>query len=339
MEQKKEINELDLFRYMNRELTGQKQTEVEEWINASEENRKIAEDYYELSFAVTSLQIIKRSVPQKALKKVDKRIRQKQFRRLYLFVQKAAVILLLPLLFLSGYFLLQPKQEAPVFYLEARMTPGMTGSTVLPDGTKIWLNSSSSLKYPNQFAGPTREVTLDGEAYFEVAARAAMPFIVHTKNSSVKVLGTKFNIDAYSTNDFIATTLVEGSIEFNYQNKDDLSRTILIKPNEQVYYDKKTSRARLGETYVPKDIAWKNGQIVLRDTPLSDILWILSKRFNVEFIIKDPAFYKYSFTGIFTNQQIERVLEHFKRSSGMRYKINYLPDPNGEITRNQVELY
>lgn len=339
MEQKKEINELDLFRYVNRESTEQERIEVEKWINASEENRKIAEDFYELSFAVTSLQIIKRSAPRKALEKVNKRIRQKQIRRLYLFVQKVAVVLLLPLLFLSGYFLLQPKEEAPVFYLETRMTPGMTGSTVLPDGTKIWLNSSSSLTYPNRFSGRTREVTLDGEAYFEVAGNAKKPFIVHTEHSSVKVLGTKFNIDAYKGNNFIATTLVEGSIEFNYQNKDDLSRTIVVKPNEQVYYDRKTSQARLGETYVPKDIAWKNGQIILRDTPLSDILWILSKRFNVEFIVKDPAFYRYSFTGVFTNQQIERVLEHFKRSSGMRYKVNYLLDQTEESTRSQIELY
>lgn len=339
MEQKKEINELDLFRYVNRELTVQEQIEVEEWINASEENRKIAEDFYELSFAVTSLQIIKRSDPREALKKVNKRIQQKQFRKLYFLIQRVAVILLLPLLLLSGYLLFQSKEEAPVFYLEARMTPGMTGSTVLPDGTKIWLNSSSSLKYPNRFSGQIREVVLDGEAYFQVVNHPEQPFIVHTEKSSVKVLGTEFNIDAYSDNDFIATTLVTGSIEFNYKNENDLSRTLMVKPNEQVYYDKKNCQTQLVKTYVPKDIAWKNGQIVLRDTPLSDILWILSKRFNVEFVIKNPAFYTYSFTGVFTNQQIERVLEHFKRSSGIHYKVNYLLNQAGEITQSQIELY
>lgn len=339
MEQKKEISELDLLRYVNRELTGRRRIEVEEWIRASAENRKMAEDVYELSFAVASLEVIKRSAPQKALEKVHKRIRQKQFRQFYLFVQKAAAVLLLPLLLLSGYLLLHLREEAPVFYLEARMTPGMTGSTVLPDGTKIWLNSSSSLTYPNRFSGQTREVTLDGEAYFEVVHQPDKPFIVHTGRSCVKVLGTTFNIDAYSSNDFIAATLVEGSIEFNYRNKDNLSRTLAVKPSQQVYYDKKTSEATAGETYVPKDIAWKNGQIILRETPLSDILWILSKRFNVEFIVKDPAFYHYSFTGVFTNQQIERVLEHFKRSSGMRYQVNYLPDREGQITRSQIVLY
>lgn len=337
MKQKKEISELSLFRYVNHESNSQEHAEVEEWINASEENRKIAEDYYRLSFAVTSLQFIKRSAPQEALEKVNKRIKKEQLQKFYFLVQRVAVILLLPLLILSGFLLLQSKKEAPVFYLEARMTPGMIGSTVLPDGTKVWLNSSSYLKYPNTFSGQTREVILDGEAYFKVAKNTKTPFIVHTERSSIKVLGTEFNMDAYGSNDFIVATLVEGSIEFNYQNS--TSNSIVIKPNEQVYYNKKTSQSLIHKAYVPKDIAWKNGQIILKDTPLSDILWILSKRFNVEFIIKDPAFYKYSFTGVFTNQQIERVLEHFKRSSGIRYKINYELDRDGEITKSKIELF
>lgn len=339
MEQKRDIDELDLFRYVNRELSEQERIEVEEWINRSEENRKIAEDYYELSFAVNSLRFIKRSAPQKALKKVNKRIMDKKFRRVYLYVQRVAVILLLPLLLLSGYLLWQPREDVPVFYLETRMTPGMIGSTILPDGTKVWLNSSSYLKYPSLFSGQTREVTLDGEAYFEVTPNAEKPFIVHSGNTSVKVLCTEFNMDAYSSNGFIATTLVNGSIEFSYQNENNISNSLLIEPNEQAYYDKKTNQTKIDEAYTPKDIAWKNGQIILRDTPLSDILWILSKRFNVEFIIKDPALYKHSYTGVFTNQQIERVLEHFKRSSGIRYKVNYRLDQDGENTRYQVELY
>lgn len=339
MNRRNEIDETDLFRYANRELTGRERIEVEEWIRASEENRKKAEDCYALSLAAVSLQLMKRSAPLKALDKVNEKIKKKQFNKVFLFVQRVAVVLLLPLLCFSGFLLLQSTETSPVFYLEARMTPGMIGSIVLPDGTKVWLNSSSYLKYPNLFSGSTREITLDGEAYFEVTEDLEKPFIVHAGNSSVKVLGTEFNMDAYDSNEFIATTLVDGSVEFRYRNEDGLSRSVMIEPDEQAYYDKETGRTKITKTYVPKDIAWKNGQIVLRDTPLADILWILSKRFNVEFTVKNPSFYKYSFTGVFTNQQIERVLEHFKRSSGMRYQTNYLFDPNGEITKSQIELY
>lgn len=335
----KNINETDLLQYVKNELTEQKRVEVEEWINSSAENKKIAEEYYYLSIAMTSLQSVKRSAPQKALNKVNKRIDQKQTRRMFLRIQAAAAILFLPLLVLSGYLLLQPKEKPHTFYLETRMTPGMVGSTILPDGTKVWLNSSSYLKYPSVFSENTREVELDGEAYFKVTGNKEKPFIVHTQNSSVKVLGTEFNIDAYSDNNFIATTLVEGSVEFNYHNAADKIESVFLEPNEQILFDKKTHQSVKNETYIPKDIAWRNGQIILKETPLTDILWILSKRFNVEFVIKDPAIYKHSFTGIFTNQQIERVLEHFNRSSGIRYKIDHLVDDEEKITKSRVELF
>lgn len=335
----KEINELDLLRYVNNELSDRERTEVEEWIGRSEENRKIAEDYYYLSFAVSSLQSIQNAAPQKALEKVNKRIRKNRSQRLTLYFQRIAAMLLLPLLLLSAYLLLKPQEQEPIYYLEARMTPGMIGSTILPDGTKVWLNSSSYIKYPNLFSGDTREIELDGEAYFVVTENAEKPFIVHTENSSIKVLGTEFNVDAYSHNSFVATTLVKGAVEFNYKKEDCKTNSIFMHPNEQILYDKSTHQARLNDTYILKDIAWMKGKIILRETPLSEILWILSKRFNVEFTIKDPAFYKHSFTGVFTNQQIERVLEHFKRSSGINYQIDHQLDKDGEITKSRVVLY
>ena len=340
MNHNNDINEIDLLQYVKNELTEERRLEVEEWMNSSEENKKMAEDFYYLSFAITSFESIKRSAPQKALEKVNKRIDRKTNRHnLLIRLQKVAAILTLPLLILSSYLLFEQKEKQDLFYLEARMTPGMVGSTVLPDGTKVWLNSSSYLRYPSVFTENSRDVELDGEAYFKVTKDKNKPFIVHTQNSSVKVLGTEFNIDAYSYNDFVATTLVEGSVEFSYNNKFEQAQTMLLKPNEQALYDKKTYQAAKKETYVPKDIAWRNGQIVLKETPLSDILWTLSKRFNVEFVIKDPALYKQSYTGIFTYQQLERVLEHFKRASGIRYNIDHQLDKDGEIIKSRVELF
>ncbi len=339
MKLEKEINELDLLRYIHNELSGKECLEVEEWINSSEGNRKLAEDFYYLSFAVSSMQLIQRSAPQKALDKVNKRIQSKRPSRLFFYFQRVAAVLLLPLLLLSIHLISKPKAEQPVSYLEARMTPGMIGSLVLSDGTKVWLNSSSLLRYPNTFSEHVREVELDGEAYFEVVENKQSPFIVKTGDASVKVLGTKFNIDAYKSNGFIAATLVEGAIEFNYKNKHTNNQTIEMRPNDRVQYDKNTSKAQKHATYIPKDIAWKNGQIILKDTPLPDILWILSKRFHIDFVVKDPSFYKYSFTGVFTNQQIERVLDHFERSSGIRYKIDHQFNEDGEIMKSQIELY
>ncbi|MCC8153338.1 MAG: DUF4974 domain-containing protein [Tannerellaceae bacterium] len=163
-------------------------------------------------------------------------------------------------------------------------------------------------------------VELDGEAYFQVHPDTEKAFIVKTPQSSIQVLGMEFNVDAYSGNSVVTTTLVEGAVEFFFTDKYNREQVVFMQPNQQVIYEKEAGNARHTTTYVPKDIAWKNGQIILKETPLTEVLWILSKRFNVEFAVKNPAFYNYSFTGIFTNQQIERVLEHFKRSSYIKYK-------------------
>lgn len=339
MKEKKKIDEIILLQYVEGGLKEEERREVEEWISHSKENRLLAEDYFYLSFAVSSLETMMRATPEKALQNINKRILKRTTHQLYPRLQQIAAILFLPLLVLSGYLLFHPEEKPHAFYLETRMTPGMIGSTILPDGTKVWLNSTSCLKYPTVFSEGIREVELDGEAYFQVTPDSIRPFIVHTEKSSVTVLGTEFNIDAYSYNNFIAATLVDGSVVFDYKNISDSKKSIRMEPGEQIIYDKQTSQTRKNDTYVPKDIAWKDGQIILKETPLSEIMWILTKRFNVEFKIKDPALYQQSFTGIFTNQQLERVLEHFKISSGIRYHIDYLTDGKNEITKNIVTLY
>ncbi len=312
---------------------------VDEWINESDDNKKIAEDCYYLSWAISTLKTIKSTDAEDALKKVNKRIFKNKSRVFIRRIPMIAALLAISTFILSAYLFLQSKDKENIFYLEAKMTPGMIGSMVLPDGTKVWLNSSTYIKYPNSFEGDTREIELDGEAFFKVKRDDQKKFIVHTQQSSITVLGTSFNVDAYSYNDFITTTVVDGSVEFSYETEFNKTKTITMAPKEQVFYNKENHKAEKKDTYIAKDIAWMKGQIVLRDTPLSEVLWILNKRFNVEFVIKDPSFYKHSFRGVFTNQQIERVLEHFHKSSAIRYKINHLYDDDGEIVKSQVELF
>ncbi|MDL2255416.1 FecR domain-containing protein [Parabacteroides sp. OttesenSCG-928-K15] len=333
------MDELMLIRYAKNELTEAEREKVEKWIDASPENKKIADDCFYLSWAISTLYNMKRSMPEAALQRVDKRLSKNKSRSVFWYLQRIAAILIIPIMLLAGYMLMRSQEKQPVCYLEARMTPGMIGSMSLPDGTKVWLNSSSSIKYPMKFVGDEREIYLDGEAFFQVEKDVEKPFIVQTKQSSITVLGTAFNVDAYSFNPVVTTTLVEGSVEFSYKDEYNKTKSFLLAPNEQIAYHVETGKATSQETYVPKDIAWKNGQIILRDTPLTEVLWILSKRFNVDFVIKDPAFYKHSFTGVFTNQQIERVLEHFKRSSEINYKIDHQLDNDGEIVRSRVELF
>ncbi|MCD7936627.1 MAG: FecR domain-containing protein [Tannerellaceae bacterium] len=339
-EMENKIDETWLIRYIRNKLTTPEREQVETWINSSEENQKTVRDLFYFSVANSTVSCIKKTSPEKALKKVSKRIRKNAKAKFFLYCQRVAAILFLPLLMFTGYQVIESYQtEEPHFYLEARMTPGMIGSLVLPDGTKVWLNSSTYLKYPNSFEGDLREITVDGEAYFQVAHDETKPFLVHTPHSSIRVLGTEFNVDAYSNKEFVITTLVEGAVEFSFPDINNRRQTLRMEPNEQIYYDKQKQQAYKQETYVAKDIAWIHGEIVLKDTPLSEVLWIMEKRFNVEFKIKNASHFNYSFTGIFTNQHIERVLEYFKRSSHIQYRIDHHHEEDGGTVRTLVELY
>ena len=158
---------------------------------------------------------------------------------------------------------------------------------VLADGTIVWLNSDSYIRFPVAFSGDKRQVELRGEAYFEVAKNPEKKFIVSTSHQSqIEVLGTHFNVEAYEKEDRIAATLVEGKIGFIYSS-DNGSKKVLMDPGQKLVYDIRDSKVQLYATSGESEIAWKEGKIIFRNTPLEEGLRMLEKRYNVEFIIKN----------------------------------------------------
>ena len=131
-------------------------------------------------------------------------------------------------------------------------------SLELPDGTVVWVNSESALRFPEKFTSNRREVFLEGEAYFEVKKDANRPFYVHTEAGKVRVLGTAFNVCAYSNDRFWQTTLVEGSVMINQEEKE-----VLLKPNEQYQIDVRTGKAGLREVLPELYTSWRDGKFYL----------------------------------------------------------------------------
>jgi len=150
---------------------------------------------------------------------------------------------------------------------------------ILPDGTKVWLNAASSLKYPEVFAGKKRSVTLTGEAYFEVAKDKEKPFDVQIQNQNVEVLGTHFNINGYLDDNYIKTTLLEGAVKVS-----NLKSTKKLKPGEQAIAG--ISQNALIEVTSQVDtndeIAWKNGLFQFNDTDLKIILNQLERWYDIK---------------------------------------------------------
>jgi transmembrane sensor len=148
---------------------------------------------------------------------------------------------------------------------------------ILPDGSKVWLNAGSSLRYPTFFAGSERLVELTGEAYFEITPDKKMPFLVKSRIQTVKVLGTHFNINAYADEPGMKTTLLEGAVQVNAQR---------LVPGQQALLTEKGMTVRQVDTEA--EIAWKNGEFVFNGEDLQTIMRMVARWYNIEVIYESP---------------------------------------------------
>lgn len=193
----------------------------------------------------------------------------------------------------------------------------------LSDGTKVWLNSDSKMKYPVRFTGSSRKVELlYGEAYFEVSPSTmhqGADFIVATQNQVIKVLGTEFNITAYKEDKYIATTLVGGKVTIT--NSETQQQEYLI-PNQQLKLNTKTNKLNIYNVDPENIICWKNGFFRFENKSLEEIMIVLSRWYNMEVIFKDKDLQKKKFNGVFSKkQQIESILGSIQKTSKAILKV------------------
>ncbi|MDR1720460.1 MAG: FecR domain-containing protein [Dysgonamonadaceae bacterium] len=180
---------------------------------------------------------------------------------------------------LLSYQEAQEKTTAELIYNEIRVPRGGEYRLELSDGTQIYLNSETRLRFPVRFTGASREVELEGEAYFHVTKDKGKPFIVHTANYEVKVLGTQFNISSYVDNSWNRTTLVEGLVAIR-ANK--ASKELLLNPNEQFAYNAATGETQVTTVDVSYSTAWKDGKFRFRDDRLDDLMQVIGRWYDVE---------------------------------------------------------
>ena len=334
------IEEL-LPRYCEGRLSEGERLEVEAWMDESEENKRVATQTFALYLAVDTVQVMKKVDTEKALLKVKGKMSDREVRRIvwWEWAQRAAAILFIPLLTLFIWQNWKGDTGEVAEMMEVKTSPGMTTSLTLPDGTIVYLNSESSLSNPSRFNGDFRKVTLSGEAYFEVAKDPEKKFILSTTHQSqIEVLGTCFNVEAYEQNTEVITTLIEGKVDFMFE-KDAGVKHVFLSPREKLVYDSETDKVHLYKTSGKSELAWKDGEVVLDNTPMEEALWMLEKRYSVKFVIKNEKLKNSSFTGTFTNQRLEKILEYFKVSSKIRWQhIN--DDKDGSDRKKEIiEIY
>lgn len=188
----------------------------------------------------------------------------------------------------------------------------------LPDGTLVWLNTASRLKYPASFASSAvRRVQLLGEAYFEVAKDKAHPFIVGTTNQEVKVLGTHFNINSYQDEAVTQTTLLEGSVKVSLAG--GVSK--VLKPGEQSNVS--GTAIQVHSIDAEEAIAWKNGYFMFNNESQEQVMRKLAHWYNIEVEYADPAVRSINYYGNVSRfDQVSKVLSKLEQTSDVRYEIN-----------------
>jgi transmembrane sensor len=191
-------------------------------------------------------------------------------------------------------------------------------SVDLPDGTKVWLNAASSIKFPTTFFSKgNRTVELTGEAYFEVAKDKAHPFIVKTDKQEIKVLGTHFNVSSYPDEQFTKTTLFEGSVKV--VSKTDAGSIATLKPGQQAQVSSKTLKVK--EVDLTESMAWKNGDFNFENEEFSSILNQVSRWYNVE-IIDNKKHEGLKLTGMVSrSKSLSTVLNSLEGTADVKFRI------------------
>ena len=187
----------------------------------------------------------------------------------------------------------------------------------LPDGTKVWLNASSRLTYPETFDRRERRVTLEGEAYFEVTRNEQASFSVHTRDMNLQVLGTSFNIKAYPDETETVTTLLSGSIEQHYPSS---RQTLRLLPSQQSHFDCHTGNLQILEADPEEVLAWKNGKFIARDKTLEEIFRELTRWYDFEVVFTRPALRQLRFH-LHTNRyaSIREILDNLQSTNGIHF--------------------
>ncbi|SFW84891.1 FecR family protein [Chitinophaga sancti] len=193
----------------------------------------------------------------------------------------------------------------------------------LSDGTRVWLNAASSLSYPTTFNGKDREVTLHGEAYFEVAQQASQPFIVHTPKQDIKVLGTEFNINCYQDEGQTLTTLVTGSVRVEGRGGE---KPLQLHPGEQAVLDNEDFTVSMVD--VSLYTAWKDGDFRFRATPLVEVLHQIERWYDLDV----------DYTGIPEDIKIHASIRRDKKLSTVLHALEKIGDIKFEVKDRNIRL-
>ncbi|HAQ20552.1 MAG TPA: hypothetical protein DCR40_15180 [Prolixibacteraceae bacterium] len=307
--------------YFNGQLPADDEAEIVNWMKLDEKNRlyffqikssldpqKMEHPLLESSFSELQSKL---TINQQFNSKLTLGVKRIYFPLLHI----AAMLLIAAIAgFSIAYLTIQnnaPKTELAWF--ETKVSRGEKSQLILPDGSKVWVNSESSISYPSNFMEGNREIKLNGEAYFEVAKFEGEPFTVKTNDYNVRVLGTKFNIMAYSDFNRTETSLIEGKIEIQKGGQH-----IPVVPGQTLTFS--DNKFSIIKTNASQKAQWKDGIFDFDQITFKELVVRLEHWYDVDIIVRNPELNRIVYSGIFKNEEtIWQVLNTFQMTLPIRY--------------------
>lgn len=239
--------------------------------------------------------------------------RKSQLRRLWIRYTSAAAVAIL--IGLTGYWMGGQQSATPVQYY-SYITGNSISSFELPDGTEISLNKNSTFSYSNLYGKEGREVSLEGEAFFQVTKDQDNVFMLDLNGSKIAVLGTVFNVKNYAKEGTTTATLLEGSIRFEMPDQQ-----VLLKPDQQLVFDKSTHQLNIEPVSTDLVTAWRSHLIKYKSTPFSEFLSMLAQKYEVEISLQDEILGQQRVTGAFDdNLAVGQILDLMKKNLSFEWK-------------------
>lgn len=360
----KDFNNL-IISFFNGEITEKEIELLKQWINTSAENKK---HFIEMKAAwslTAQSQKTNREEVARALNELNKKIQSrhenlhnKENHSFGRIVRIAAVFLLtISISSLTTFFVIKYKGNQPstenenIIYVYAPL--GSKAMTLLPDGTKVWLNAGSKLTYAMNYNKRARIVKLEGEGYFDVKTNPKKPFVVKAKGLAIKAYGTSFNVKAYIEDKEVVTTLIRGKVYIEGKDIKNKVFTIQIKPNQSItclinrhYSDLMqpvsedkidTKKSITTELKIPEDAnmsiintqvvktelftSWKDNRWVINGEEIGKLATSLERKYNIKIIFNSEELKKYKFTGIFQNETVEQVFQVLKMTAPLKFEM------------------
>ena len=342
--------------------------EVRQWLSENEGNRKMYDEYVNIWKVSNAVNRNDDYSPDVAWASLNKRMKPEKPRKLHLASLKKAMMVaaMVTVVFLAGIAFNKFTTKTTVTinqslltYTEYTSPYGSKSKVKLPDGSSVWLNAGSTLRYSSDFNEKNREVYLEGEGYFDVALNEQTYFLVQTSAITIKVLGTAFNVKAYPEESVVETTVERGTVQLINPLSASQEATILRAQQKAVITKENLPDNKSGESSVQENksdikpsnsvpitgvkvnsniktevyTSWKDQRWVIESEKLSSLAVKLERRFNVHFVFDDEALKENVFSGKLEDETLDQVLEAIKLTSPILYRVK---NNTVTLTRNKM---